>query len=507
MVTHRKVANSAIQLPAVLAIGFTGHRILHGETNARKAIRDLLCAQQAAHQGILYGISSAAMGGDQIFAECCIELQIPLRILLPAPAEQFREDFDEDSWLRTERILKAAISVEVTGSSRNRDERFYDCGIQTVEESQLLVALWNGERSRGVGGTQEMVAFAEQTGHPVAWIHSETGELKHLNASSASASSPPARSHRELEFLNALPDAGVALPAETSREIATAWFDKVDRNANLFAPRARRLASIPIIYTAAAAVLSEAAVHTTAPAAWLAFSAALGIIALVLPAILGLDEKQHLWARTRTAAEVTRSVLALWSTPILYKAIGPEAIPELAGVLRSLNFLKMEDGSRNSLSLDAFKQHYLLKRVTHQIDYFNREAAKAGRQERFYRIAGQAAIWTGGAVAVIATAFFLSQSRFTGPLVALTPEFLALVIAALFQIATMAGALALAKDCARRCRRYTELRLSLEGWQARLSALHTWASVIQVAERIERALMAELLEWRSLIQTGSVGRQ
>ena len=45
----------------------------------------------------------------------------------------------------------------------------------------------------------------------------------------------------------------------------------------------------------------------------------------------------------RTAAEICRSCLALWPTPGLYEAVGPEVVPDLAGMLTSLNFLKMSD--------------------------------------------------------------------------------------------------------------------------------------------------------------------
>ena len=55
------------------------------------------------------------------------------------------------------------------------------------------------------------------------------------------------------------------------------------------------------------------------------------------------------------------------------------------------------------------------------------------------------------------------------------------------------------KDCARRRQRYSELSERLRHWDRQLEALHTWTSVLQVVERIERALLVELFEWRSLV--------
>jgi len=490
--------NNSICLPAVLAIGFTGHRSLKNEAGLRRPIRDFLREQKSAFEGVVYGVSSAAAGGDQLFAESCLELEIPLRVLLPRPAEEFREDFDDTQWQRTERILKNAVSVEVSGGQQSRKEQFYDCGIQTVAESQLLVALWDGEPSRGAGGTQEIVSYAEQTGHPVAWIHSETGELRMLNSDAVKQ----IENRSELDFLNGLPDAGVQLVAGSSRDLAQAWLQKVDENATRFAPQARRVASIPIVYTAAAAVLSGVAPEIPAAAPWLALSAVLGIVAIALPAALRLHARQLRWARTRTAAEIGRSVMAMWKTPAPYEVIGAEVVAEFSGVLRSLNFLKMEDGRRNDASLDDFKQEYRRGRVAHQIDYFSRQAERARRQKRWYGTAG----WVfGGLATVVAAGYLVTQTHWI-EVREIPHHWIALTMAALFEMATMAGAFAGMMDCARRERRYSELSNRLRLWDRQIDALHTWTSVLQVVERIERSLLVELFEWRSLV-TGTASHR
>ena len=492
MPLHPKGTNPLVQLPEVLAVGFTGHRKVPYETKSRQVIRDFLAHQKESHHGILYGICSAAAGGDQLFAESCLELNIPLRILLPRPAEQFRADFDEASWQRTVRIMENAISVEVTGRQEAQNEQYYDCGIQTVAESQLLVALWDGQPSRGFGGTQEIVSYARKTGHPVAWIHSETGALQFINKEALKLIDTSS----ELEFLNGLPDAGVAASGASSRDLAQAWLDKADVNANRFAPQARRVASVPIVYTAAAAVMAGVAPEIPGAAPWLGISAALGIFSLAMPAVLRLHARQALWARTRTAAEIARSVLVTWRTPRPYEVIGAEVAPWLSGILRSLNFLKMEDNRRAETPLSDFKQEYRRDRVAHQIEYFSRQARKAERQERRYATLGRVcgALATLIAVACLSGGLqWLVNHGFSGR------QWLAFTMSALFEVATMAGAFAAMKDCARRRRRYRELSHALRRWDTQLEALNTWNSVLRVVERIERALIVELFEWRSLV--------
>jgi hypothetical protein len=493
MASSRNDKPSAIHLPAVLAIGFTGHRNLPDEARCRKWISDFLQERKAATPGIVYGVSSAAAGGDLLFAESCLQLGLPLRILLPVPKDDFRSDFEAATWARVERVLSQAVSVEVTGDDAPREERYYECGIETVQQSQLMIALWDGQPSRGMGGTEEIVSFVKKVGKPLVWFHSETGAVQIYNEDTMrNLLHDP-----ELEFLNQLPDRGATAPADSAAGLASAWFGKIDGNASRFAPQVRRLASIPIVYTAAAAVCSGVASHGGASSAWLEASAVLGITAAAVPAVLRLNQRQALWARTRTAAEVCRSVLALWSTPALYEVIGPEIIPELSGILMSLNYLRMEDAARSKASLENFKAIYRRERLSGQIEYFSRHAERAEREGRRFRVVA----WLATGLAILVAAWWsAAKNGLFGAHAPSASTLLALAVSGLFQVATVASALVVVNDCNRRQERYRELSNWLTDWDAQLDALRTWSSVLQVANRVEKALLVELLEWRSLVR-------
>src|SRR5271157_3364739 len=115
MTPEASAMRPSIQLPATVAIGFTGHRALDDEAQCRKSILEFLEQRKESALGLVYGISSVAAGGDLLFAESCSQLALPLRVLLPMAAEEFRKDFDEKSWTRVEEVLSKAASVEVTG--------------------------------------------------------------------------------------------------------------------------------------------------------------------------------------------------------------------------------------------------------------------------------------------------------------------------------------------------------------------------------------------------------
>jgi hypothetical protein len=502
MPSHQNETKSAIRLPSVLAIGFTGHRSLPDEATSRAAIRGFLREQQAKTSAIVYGVSSAAAGGDLLFAESCLELEIPLRILLPLPKEEFRKDFDAAVWLRAEEVMSKAVSVEITGDSETRNEAYYECGVETVQQSQLMIALWDGESSRGMGGTQEIKDFAQEMGKPVIWIHSVTGATQILNE--PALNDLERLEDPELDFLNGLPDGSVTLSSDSRRELAEAWLKKTDENASRLAPQVRRLSSIPIAYTAAAAFFSGAGLKMPHPDTWLAIGTGLGITAAALPFVLRLDRRQMLWARTRTAAEVCRSVLALWPAPVQDDVIGAEIIPELAGTLRSLKLLKAQDNSSNAVSLDKFKARYRKERVADQIGYFSRNAERSAQRGKRYRSFSLICI---GLAIVIAGLVFAIGTEFKQASLVRAANWLSVGVSALFQLATIAGALLIVHDCERRKRRYREFQNWLEEWDAELVSLRTWSTVLKVAVRIERALLVELLEWKSLVRNVKLPRK
>jgi hypothetical protein len=488
-------ASAAVRLPEVLAVGFTGHRKLAEQARCRAQILAFLREQSAGGLAV-YGVSSVATGADLLFAESCLQLGLPLRVLLPMPQESFRRDFATEEWARVEAVLRAAISVEVTGQDASgmetgRSERYYECGLETVQQSQMLLCVWDGQPARGLGGTGEIVAFAREMGRRVIWIDSESGAVQAMDGRVIGA----LEVDPELAFLNALPDgaAGVTTTA------AEAWLAKLDANALRVAPQVRRLAAVPIILTALAAFASGSAPKMRPMGPWLALGGALGVAAAVLPAVLGLNRRQALWARIRTAAEVSRSVVALWHTPGRYRVVGPEALPELAAMLRSLELLKAQEASA-ATELAVFRERYLATRVVDQKEYFLRQSTKAAQKARCYRLLSKVC-----AVAAIAlTAWTLASGRLLHH--AAGAWWLPLVASALFQVATVAGALVVVHDCDRRQRRYSELHRSLAQWEKELRAVHTWPPALQVVDRIERALFVELLEWRSLLQNRKMPR-
>jgi hypothetical protein len=493
----RSTADLSLKLPHVYAIGFTGQGPVADEAACAAAIGAYLARQMAVAGRTVVGVSTAAEGAPLLFAESCFALEIPLRLLLPSPRESFLAEAGAQAGGRLEQAIERAISVEVAGSEESPGERYYECGLQVVQQSQELLALFDGEASAEMGGPAEIVAFAGEMRRPVTWVHSLTRETKAIDPTAQ----PDASGDRELNFLNQLPFAGS--PAAAALPVPAQWLAKLDANAAELAPQVRKLAALPIVCTALAAFVSAAAQNRHGSTAWIAAGAVLGLAASLLPTALRLAKRQALWVRIRTAAEISRSALALWHTPGRYQVVGPEILAELSGMIRSLDLIKSQERCRTAVDLALFKGEYLEERLHDQMRYFARQSGKsAATGQRFRLVAKVCSI-----VAIAVSAGNLAERLFIrAPSHRWGSGWLPLLASALFQGATMAGALLVVNECERRERRYREIHRSLAEWEIELRAFHTWPAVIGVVNKIERALLVELLEWRSLLQNMKMPR-
>jgi hypothetical protein len=486
-------------LPNVHAIGFTGDVHLGDEAMCRGVIDQFLRDKQAVAGRTVYGVSSIAPGASAVFAESCVALCVPLRVLLPVPRDLLLRVCSSRERERFERLIESALSVETIAGEDSADEQHYECGLQIVQQCQELLAVWDGRRPQDMSGPGDIVEFAKQIGRPVSWIHSETGVVQVLQ---------PQREERtiyerELDFLNQLPSAGTAAEAaDGPKGLAESWLAKLDTNATQLAPEVRKLAALPIVFTALAAfVTAQEGKHLSS--VWSAAGAVLGMTAAVLPAVLKLAKRQSLWVRVRTAAEVTRSLLALWDTPDRYKVVGQEILPELSGMVRTLDILKAQAGRVSQVELGEFRERYVEARLLDQKRYFSKQSELSAEMGRRYRLFSK--ICTVSAI-LLSAWMFGSHTLMKLSYEVSGGAWLSMVSSALFQLATVAGALLVVNECERRERRYQEIHRSLADWEVELRAFRTWPPVIEVVNKIERALLVELLEWRSLLQNMKMPR-
>lgn len=480
-------------LPQFHVVGFTGHRHLADPARARACLGEALdmLAQQAAGEWIC--VSSVALGSDVLFAHLAIDRKLAWQALLPFPQGEFRKDFDTRNWSEVEALLTRADAVTVLGGEGEREEAYLDCGIETVNACDVLLALWDGEPARGRGGTAEVVTYARELGKPLIVIDPTTGAVRRENFNHFRARDA------ELSFLNALPEppAG-AEPAPGARGRVERFQRKADHAANRGAPKFRTLrASIVILHAAATIVATAGLAFDWHPlfVSWAKLLLLLGSLGAALA--INYYQAQHTWVRCRLAAEIGRAALATWGMPRRAALFEDLELPEVRQLVRSLHMLHSRGASAKRANLDTFRQNYRTERINDQLRYYRRRLDHAAPQLARLRFG----FVVSTVVAILCTAAYALHS--TLHIGALNPAFEGIAFHFLPIVLPVTAAVFVAlisiNDLHRRVARYREMCHVLEAAHKQIVVTHTWHSLEHLVRRTERALLQEVLEWHTLM--------
>ncbi|MCP3821982.1 hypothetical protein NLX86_29020 [Streptomyces sp. A3M-1-3] len=151
-------------------IGVTGHRTIPGEAleEVRAGLRALLCD----HDGPMEALSSLAAGADQLFADIALERGADLTVVIPSG--DYEEGFDDPGELARYRALKSRATQEIRMAyAHSSDDAYYAAGTYIADNSDRLVAVWDGLPARGRGGTSDIVEYARALGKPVTVLWCE----------------------------------------------------------------------------------------------------------------------------------------------------------------------------------------------------------------------------------------------------------------------------------------------------------------------------------------------
>ncbi len=114
-------------------------------------------------------LSPLAEGSDRLVAEQALKAGYRLYAPLPFAQAEYEKDFP-DTLDAFRALLAKAEMLELDGGRAVANESYQEVGRFVVRNCDLLIAIWDGEREKGVGGTAEIVRFAVSAGVPVWWI-------------------------------------------------------------------------------------------------------------------------------------------------------------------------------------------------------------------------------------------------------------------------------------------------------------------------------------------------
>jgi hypothetical protein len=181
---------AAAPKPVVLNVGITGHRAgaltaplvrslrpavytifrqLREATLSLQESEDALSSEVDA-QLLLH--TPLASGADQIAAICARSSGYFVRAVLPFEPHEYRKDFSPGEELDGfEQALEAADEiVALPGQREDLKGAYVQVGESLVSAADVIIAIWDGRRARGPGGTGDVVELALRQSVPVIHI-------------------------------------------------------------------------------------------------------------------------------------------------------------------------------------------------------------------------------------------------------------------------------------------------------------------------------------------------
>ncbi len=147
-------------------VGITGHQDIPPEARGHIAsgIDDVL----RSHHGDLIGVCSLAAGADQLFAQAVLDMGGALQVVVPC--KRYGATFGGPDLLRFRELLGRAARIETLAHPEPSEEAFLEAGHRVADLCDVLIAVWDGEPARGLGGTADVVGYAKSVGRDAVII-------------------------------------------------------------------------------------------------------------------------------------------------------------------------------------------------------------------------------------------------------------------------------------------------------------------------------------------------
>jgi hypothetical protein len=481
------------RLPLFHIIGFSGHREVPDPVAVAAALSDALAFLKREVPGEWLALSSVAAGSDQMFVAQAFRAGLSWHAVLPLPPTDFASDFPPEEWPMVEELLTRAEHVQISNDSGPREDAYLDCGMETVNGADLLLAVWDGEAARGKGGTAEIVEYARSVGKPIVIIDAQTCERRLENWE--------ALDPREatLSSLNDLPDASMAWAMNPfhAPDPIFAFQQKCDHAASITAPGVRRMTVSTVMLHVVATFIAAGSLAFGLHFATLAWAKLACLSAGVLAAFVlhGRMHSESSWVKCRLAAEFCRSALATWGLPRATNLLQDLDLPVFHHLARSLRILHARSAAENPVSLADFQRIYREMRIEDQLAYYRKQEGRSlpmlRRLRRLFWVATVLAMVSVAGYAVTLTLGVHVQPWLQHTVFDFLPIVLPVAAAATISVISI-------NDLQRRVARYRDMQATLEASRAQIVYCATWASLERVVLRTERALLQEVVEWHSL---------
>ena len=500
-------------------IGFSGHRSGYEETLIAPALSMALetlkqQAIDAGGQAELY--ASVAEGTDTLCVEAARSLNIPVHLLLPLPEAEFEKDFSgPDAWDRSRAQIEIARrhpgedSIHLVPGESTRPECYFNQAMHMLEACDVLLLVWNGQPSKGLGGTTDVFDQATTIRLPTITIDATSGKICPLAAS-------PFQSDPIINELNKIAvekQAPCAAEAPTPDHLQQC----LDEIALVESSRFRPSVVIMILLHGLAALLAALVLfslqekhHWFMERKWVFALIEFALVTAALWMNLRLHRRhtQERWLRCRFACEIVRSLRAC--VPLI-DPLHPQIIHHDRSWSRfALSVGLLCQAHQPTDDPIVLRDAYLATRLSNshpesQIFHYEQHKPAATRWWEITRFIGNYSALLAPFFVLLTLVNKLDHLRYKNhddPAALnwekpfwgwITVVFLPI---ALPLVAGVASGIRQALDAGRRKHRYPQMVERLRALQLWLRGLKTPSSISTAVIRTEEILLDELLEWQ-----------
>lgn len=138
-----------------MRVGITGHQHRDGiDWEWARSEIDAFFKKERPVQAF----SCLAAGADQLFVEVALENNVPVVAIIPSI--EYELEFTEDGKREAYHALLArCTSIVLDDQDGDREQGFLEAGYRVVHESDVVIAVWDGKPSAGLGGTGDVVRY------------------------------------------------------------------------------------------------------------------------------------------------------------------------------------------------------------------------------------------------------------------------------------------------------------------------------------------------------------
>lgn len=471
-------------------MGVTGHRNIDAAIISPRIGEAIELVRKELPEGAgLEVLTSLAEGADLLALELAANAGLRTHVLLPLPWAEFSKDLGA-ARTSAERAMARASSCRVAPGNGERPECYADANTELLLLADIIIAVWDGEPARGVGGTEEVVTQARASGLPLMWIHPASGALTVERVEALDTASPQALLERAQGTLES-PEADTSLAAGVRTNL---WRSL--------------LVGVAASVVGAAAASVGATPGLVPLAVWvglLGVQAALATWLLIERRVISKRAPVQAWLESRFAAEVLAGIDASAGLVDPLRPTLPSI--EVSWHRFAVSAAASLHSSRPSASWQERRDRYIEKRLLGprgQIAYFEAQGKRATEQsQRQLRRAQLAA-----AVSLLAavTSFGWKGTQLILKLVDSPPGILANPVAvalvrflpaAIPAVAAAVLSVEFLFDRKRRAGQYPVIAKRLSTLAALLRSQSSEQGARRLVVMCERILMTELHEWRA----------